>query len=194
MTDGVGGPDPKPPGRRSGGARRDAPAPAVEYTVELAGRSVVVTLSADRVLLDGIETPATLVPVPNSPIQMLRIGDTVRELVSHRADTRGSYVISVAGERIAVEALDERARAVRSLRAASGAPAGPEPLRAPMPGMVSRVLVAPGDVVKAGASLIVMEAMKMENELRAKSDARVRSVAVQPGTAVEKGTLLVELE
>jgi pyruvate carboxylase subunit B len=60
--------------------------------------------------------------------------------------------------------------------------------------MVTRVLVAAGDAVRAGDSIVVMEAMKMENELRAKSDGRVRAVTVAPGTAVEKGMVLVELE
>jgi pyruvate carboxylase subunit B len=63
-----------------------------------------------------------------------------------------------------------------------------------MPGLVTRVLVAAGDAVRAGDSIVVMEAMKMENELRAKSDGTVRAVAVTPGTAVEKGMVLVELE
>jgi pyruvate carboxylase subunit B len=63
-----------------------------------------------------------------------------------------------------------------------------------MPGLVTRVLVGAGEEVKAGAAVIVMEAMKMENELRAKAAGRVKSVPVQPGTAVEKGALLVEWE
>ena len=54
--------------------------------------------------------------------------------------------------------------------------------------------VAPGDAVAGGQPLVVMEAMKMENELRAPSAGTVKRVAVTPGTAVEKGALLVELE
>ena len=57
-----------------------------------------------------------------------------------------------------------------------------------------RVNVAVGDVVTAGQGVLVMEAMKMENELRASADARVKAVRVVQGTAVEKGTVLIELE
>jgi pyruvate carboxylase subunit B len=63
-----------------------------------------------------------------------------------------------------------------------------------MPGLIVRVNVSAGDVVEAGQGVIVMEAMKMENELRTTSPGTVKSVEVAPGTAVEKGTLLVALE
>jgi len=76
---------------------------------------------------------------------------------------------------------------------AAAADTGPAPLTAPMPGLVVRINVEPGDPIRAGQPLVVMEAMKMENELRATSDGVVRAVRVQPGAAVEKGTVLVEI-
>jgi biotin carboxyl carrier protein len=76
----------------------------------------------------------------------------------------------------------------------SGVAAGPAPLIAPMPGLVVRVNVTEGDEVAAGQGLVVMEAMKMENELRAPAAGRVSRVHATAGTAVEKGTVLVELE
>jgi len=63
-----------------------------------------------------------------------------------------------------------------------------------MPGLIIRVNVQPGDEIDAGHGVVVMEAMKMENELRATTAGRVKSVQVTPGTAVERGALLVELE
>jgi len=60
--------------------------------------------------------------------------------------------------------------------------------------MIVRINVNEGDVVKPGQGLVVMEAMKMENELRATADGAVRRVLVAPGTAVEKGALLLEME
>ena len=56
-----------------------------------------------------------------------------------------------------------------------------------------RINVEAGDPIRAGQPLVVMEAMKMENELRSTSDGVVRAVRVQPGEAVEKGTVLIEL-
>jgi pyruvate carboxylase subunit B len=63
-----------------------------------------------------------------------------------------------------------------------------------MPGLIVRVNVQVGDRVQAGQGIVVMEAMKMENELRATAAGTVRSVDATPGTAVEKGALLVVLE
>jgi biotin carboxyl carrier protein len=82
--------------------------------------------------------------------------------------------------------------------AARGAPAGagsgPQRVTAPMPGKVVRVLVAAGDEVKARQGLVVVEAMKMENELRAARDGRVKDVHVAEGALVESGRLLVVVE
>ena len=67
-------------------------------------------------------------------------------------------------------------------------------LAAPMPGTVIKVLVAPGDAVRAGATLLVLEAMKMEWPLRAPRDGVVRRLACREGDMVQPGMPLVELE
>jgi biotin carboxyl carrier protein len=71
---------------------------------------------------------------------------------------------------------------------------GPASVQAPMPGKIVRVLVPVGEQVVAGQGLVVIEAMKMENELRAERAGRVREVKVAEGQAVEAGALLVVLE
>ena len=70
----------------------------------------------------------------------------------------------------------------------------PVPLLAPMPGLIVRVHVAPGDLVQAGQPLVAIEAMKMENELRAPVGAKVTVVRAVPGSPVEKGATLVEFD
>ncbi len=67
-------------------------------------------------------------------------------------------------------------------------------LKAPMPGLVLAILVKPGDAIKKGDSLLVLEAMKMENNIKAVSDAVVKKIAVQKGNAVEKNQILVLFE
>ena len=69
-----------------------------------------------------------------------------------------------------------------------------EPVKAPMPGMVLKVLVKPGQQINKGDALVVLEAMKMENILKASSTATVKAVKVSERTAVEKGAILIELE
>jgi pyruvate carboxylase subunit B len=125
---------------------------------------------------------------------MVTIGDEVHRVVVRPGATRGAYTLWLDGWRFEVEALDERTRAIRELSGASAGPSGPAPLKAPMPGLIVRVNVQVGDQVQAGQGIVVMEAMKMENELRATAAGKVKSVLATPGTAVEKGALLVELE
>jgi biotin carboxyl carrier protein len=71
---------------------------------------------------------------------------------------------------------------------------GPARLTAPMPGKVVRILVEPGGEVAAGQGLVVMEAMKMENELRSPRGGRVKEILVREGQAVEAGALLALVE
>lgn len=71
---------------------------------------------------------------------------------------------------------------------------GDQSVIAPMPGRVVRVLVAAGDEVSAGQGVVVVEAMKMENELRAPKAGRVKDVSVSAGTSVEAGKVLVVIE
>jgi 3-methylcrotonyl-CoA carboxylase alpha subunit len=89
-----------------------------------------------------------------------------------------------------LEFVLERERGTRR-RAGAAHGAG---LEAPMPGVVTRVLVAAGDAVTKGQPLVALEAMKMEHLIRAPRDGRVRSVAVTAGTMVQGGVALVELE
>jgi biotin carboxyl carrier protein len=180
------------PERRSGPTR--ARSGTTTYIVDVAGETLTIELGPDGVRVGEVSVEAAIYDIPGSPIRLLRIGDAVFEVVAERGERRGQFTLTVGGVRLVVDALDERTRAARSVMAAAAAQHGPEPVRAPMPGLVTRVLVSPGDAVSAGSSLVVMEAMKMENELRAKVAGRVRAVHVAAGTAVEKGAVLIELE
>jgi len=83
-----------------------------------------------------------------------------------------------------------------SRRAREEGPAadGPEQIVSQMPGKVVRVLVAEGDTVEAGQGVIVVEAMKMENEIAASKDGKITSLSVQPGQSVEGGAVLAVIE
>lgn len=143
---------------------------------------------------DSSASAATLDPFAGTPARTLRIGDRVVRVVVHAREGKGRYVLGIGGHRYTVEALDERTRVIQEMTARNAPPSGPAPIVAPMPGLVVRVNVQAGDQVSAGQSVVVMEAMKMENELRSAAAGTVRTVRTTPGTAVEKGTVLIELE
>jgi pyruvate carboxylase subunit B len=154
---------------------------------------VTVDLGPNGIEVDGEPVTAHLEEVDGTPIVLLTLGGTLHRLAVQRGEGRGVYAIWSDSHRLQAEALDERRRAIRDMAGAASTNSGPAPLVAPMPGLVVRVNVRPGDQVQAGQALVVMEAMKMENELRSPSAGVVKAVSVQPGAAVEKGTLLVEL-
>jgi biotin carboxyl carrier protein len=167
----------------------------VRFIVELNGERRQVALDTAGVSYEGSDpVHAELVDIEASPVRIVRIGSEVHRLVVQRRPGRGKYSLWVDGYRFDAEALDERTRQIRDVSAANAAPSGPAPVLAPMPGLVVRVRVAVGDRVEAGQGVVVMEAMKMENELRATAAGVIKSIEVQAGTAVEKGTLLVALE
>lgn len=168
----------------------------MKYYVSVGTKTLEVELDGERVTVDGEQVQAYLDPIPPGDSHILRIGDAVHRVQARRAAEggRGRYEIGVAGYRFAIEALDERARAIRDLSRAADRPSGPARLVAPMPGLVVRVNVSEGDRVRAGQGLVVMEAMKMENELKAATAGVVTKIVVTPGSAVEKGALLLELE
>ena len=154
---------------------------------------MTVDLGADGILVDGVPMAAHLEDVAGTPIVLLTAGGTLHRLAVRRGEGRGQYAIWSDDHRFEVEALDERRRAIQDMTGAAAANVGPAPLLAPMPGLVVRVNVKPGDQVEAGQPLVVMEAMKMENELRSTSAGTVKSVRAEPGAAVEQGAVLVEL-
>ena len=166
----------------------------MKYYVRVGDAELEVQLDGDEVRVDDTTTHARLTDVEGTPVRMLTVGDEVHRIVVRSGGSRGRYTIWVDGFRHEVEALDQRMRAIRDLAGAAAGPVGPAPLVAPMPGMIVRVNVQVGDRVQLGQGLVVMEAMKMENELRAQAPATVKAVLAQPGSAVEKGALLIELE
>jgi acetyl/propionyl-CoA carboxylase alpha subunit len=166
----------------------------MKYLVRVDGTETEIVVDSDGVRLGAEHVAARVSEIEGTPVRLLNIGNEVHRLVVRRGPSRGEYIIWLDGFRFVVEAFDERTLAIRQLAGATAGPAGPAPLRAPMPGMIVRVNVQAGDQVQSGQGLVVMEAMKMENELRANGAGVVKRVLAAPGTAVEKGALLLELE
>lgn len=105
---------------------------------------------------------------------------------------RGSLNISVGASDYAVTLTDPKH--LRGAHAAGGHDAGQAQINAPMPGKVVRVLVEVGQTVEAGAGLVVVEAMKMQNELKSPKAGTVAEVRVEPGATVNAGDVLVIIE
>jgi biotin carboxyl carrier protein len=140
------------------------------------------------VTLDGKELEVDLFDAGADFVSLLIEGKSHEAGLEKRA---GGYTVVLADDVIGVDLADAAGGEAPALKKAA---TGPQRINAPMPGKIVRLLVGPGDLVAAGAGLVVVEAMKMENELRAPRAGRVRETAVREGQTVETGALLVVLE
>ena len=104
------------------------------------------------------------------------------------------YRVNVNGTAYEVEIEEMTGAPVAAAPAAPAASGAGESITSPMPGNILAVNVAAGDMVKKGQVLMVLEAMKMENEIMAPHDGKVTAVAVTKGAAVESGALLCTIQ
>ncbi|HEX9703763.1 MAG TPA: acetyl-CoA carboxylase biotin carboxyl carrier protein subunit [Gemmatimonadales bacterium] len=165
----------------------------MKYFVTLAGRTFEVDVDGTRVVVDGSALDAHVAAIPGTPLHHLLLAGASWTVAADPRDL-GEWVIAAVGERFQVEVTDERTRQIRARSGPPPRPAGTGVVAAPMPGLVVRVGVREGQRVEAGEGLVVIEAMKMENELRAPRAGIVVRVHVSAGEAVEKGIPLVTLE
>jgi biotin carboxyl carrier protein len=165
------------------------------WELSLDGRilNVDVTASAGRLsLLIGPPSPAASAgQVPPSPAASAARARRSYEVAVERR-SNGDRIVYVNGLAVPVSLVDPRERLVRR-RGSASAETGPRSIVSPMPGRIVKVLVREGDVVAAHQGLVVVEAMKMENELRAPRAGTVSAVKVVEGMSVETRAVLVTL-
>lgn len=168
--------------------------PTVRYFVTLRDveRTVDLTERPDgslEVVLDGKAVDADLIDLHDSSLHSLLLDGQSREMVLDRDGDKVSVWLD--GQRMDALVRDEVTRALAAVM--KGPAAGPSVVEAPMPGVVVSVPVKVGDAVKAGQAVVVVEAMKMQNELTAEADGVVDRIEVKPGQTVELGAPLVRL-
>jgi acetyl/propionyl-CoA carboxylase alpha subunit len=174
----------------------------VIFDVEIDGAATTVAVESDgpgryRVVFDGAahQVHAERAGEFGLSLGSARSGGAAstpgRALQIAPGSATGEMLVTFRGRTVPV-IVNGRSR-TRGAPAEAGR-AGRQPVVAPMPGRVVRVLVNPGDQVTARQGVVVVEAMKMENELRSPKGGTVREVSVTPGTSVEAGRVLVVIE
>ena len=98
------------------------------------------------------------------------------------------------GEYFEVRVEDERMRKLRELVSKAAQGSGEQIITAPIPGLITGLSVNPGDSVKAGDPLLILEAMKMENEIKSPYEGAIKSILVDKGAAVDKDQKLIIIE
>ena len=176
------------------GAGGADPTKSVRFHVAVEGRVLPVQVDGDTVRLEGAGDEARVLEGGCGRSLILSMDDRPHRVFGVRIGET-SWEIHHRGRAFRVEVTDERSWRLRRARSDGMSPAaGLEPVRAPMPGLVLRVDVEEGQKVAEGQGLLIVEAMKMENELRARAAGRVRRVHVAAGESVRRGDVLVEFE
>ncbi len=166
----------------------------MRYFVTIGERTFRVELRQGGVRLDGADVAAELRAVPGAPMHHLILDGASYPIHARQGSDAGIWTVHTDGVRLEADVVDQRTRAIRAMTSRSVRPRGPRPVKAPMPGLVARLLVAVGDRVEAGQGVAIVEAMKMENELKVDAGGVVARIAVQAGQAVEKGAVMIEFE
>ena len=164
----------------------------MKYHVTLRGHTYVVDLSGATVIIDGEKFETHAAAIPGTPLLHLLLGKESWTVACQQLEGR-RWALGAAGERVEVEVQDDRSKQIEALTGQGPKPVVGGVVKAPMPGLVVRVEVSEGQAVEAGEGLVVVEAMKMENELRASHKAIVEQIHVKAGDRVEKGAHLVTL-
>jgi pyruvate carboxylase subunit B len=158
-----------------------------DYFVSINNHQYQIKIKGNRLLVDDQPVQNSLVELNGNGLHVLDQGQRSLEMHIHSKEV-DSYEVLVGGQRFIVRVEPERLRKRRRCEAAPGGD-----LRAPMPGMVVNVLVQAGDYVNQGQTLVVLESMKMQMQLRSTVCGTVSQVAAKPGQQVTKDTLLVSV-
>jgi len=162
------------------------------YLVSIDGREYEVLIGPDGAIEVVGFTGAINVRSVDDNIDSVLINDISTQIISTRNGS--GYQVLLKHNQIDAQVETARDLLLRKYASSAGTASRRYEVHAPMPALVVKVEVNVGDEVKNGQSLLILEAMKMENEIRSHQAGKVKEIHVTKGKAVEKGELLILLE
>lgn len=160
----------------------------------------VTVINGKRFEIDITQDGGLLVNGEPRTVDFLSLGPALYSVVMDNQsyelvieEREGDYEVMLRGHLYTGEVLDERAQLLASRRGGLTAETGEISIKSPMPGLIVAVAVNEGDAVKPGQTVVILESMKMQNELKAPREGTVQRISVQTGQSVEQGKLLVTI-
>jgi len=155
-----------------------------EYSVEIEKREKSFLIRIDG---EEFDVDATLL---KKELYSLLISN--KSYLTNIKSEGNKFIVDLNGESFEIEVLDEAAKRMAQKR--KDTTQGGQIIKAPMPGKIVKILVKEGEEVEPGTGMIVVEAMKMENELKSSSKGIVKEIAVEEGITVNAGDTLIVVE
>lgn len=164
----------------------------MKYVTNVNGKDFSIEINGEHsISLDGHQLDIDFVTIANQPVYSLLIGGKSFEAYVYPGDD--DYQVLLKGHSFSVKVVDEREK---RLRAAGGSTVNESTdfhLKSPMPGMVVALPVAEGEQVKKGQVLVILESMKMQNELKSPRDGKLTRIKVKTGDRVEQRQTLLSV-
>jgi biotin carboxyl carrier protein len=164
-----------------------------DYVVTIGNnKKNVKILSDSKIILNGITHDCEIIPM-NGISSLIKVDNTIYQVSLEKHDNE-NFTVLINGKKINATlrtALQEKAAGLLENSSASHRTTE---VKAPMPGMILKVMKSEGDIVEQGESVMILEAMKMENDLRSPVSGTIFQIYVQQGNPVEKGAKLFKVE
>lgn len=164
----------------------------MKYFARIAEREYEIDILDDELLVDGEPITVDLIQTGEAELYSLLYDGHSYEILIEAE--RFNYSVILRGEQVNVQVEDERTRKLNAGRRAPAVPDGEFAVRAPIPGLVVKVLVEAGQEVEEAEALLILEAMKMENEIRSPRAGTVKSIEAGGGQRVEQNAPLIILD
>lgn len=165
----------------------------MKYITTVDGKTYTIEIHDEhRITVDGAPFEIDLVRIGKQPVYTLLINGQSHEGFIYEGEAADAWQVLLHGELYSVLVEDEREKRLRAAGGAASSPGtGEFNLKAPMPGLVVDVPVAEGQTVVQGQNLVILESMKMQNELKSPRDGTITRVRVKAGDSVEHHQVLV---
>ncbi len=135
-----------------------------------------------------------IIPIGDNQFHILQNGKTYQAKLLTADYNSKSLSLEINGNKYDLTIADQYDLLVKKMGLSTGGAQKIKNVKAPMPGLILDILVEPGQAISKGDQLLILEAMKMENVLKAEGDGVVKSVEVKKSAAVDKGQVLIEME
>ena len=163
----------------------------MKYITTIGERQYTIEINRDdQITIDDVAYPIDLRAIDEATFSLL-IDNTSHEALVEA--TNGEIQVLLRGRLYTARVEDERASRLSRSGGGLHAGSGEVTIKSPMPGLIVAVTVSVGEVVKKGQTVVVLESMKMENELKAPRDGTITSIKISPRQSVEQGQPLVVL-